>query len=189
MNHFPFTKMMYLFAMALVIPAAAQVIHIDSTPEHVINSIVPTKSLGAGVDRLPAEAADKVITKDIITKLLGAGWQTVSYRQNTELHAEAWHWNPVGAWSEPGNRGYFTGQADAGTQQLIHSYGYPLPRRGVTHDDGTDATGYSRLTDGDSESFWKSKSREWQRRSGTHQPGGHSRAGALCAYFNDGVVQ
>ena len=88
-------------------------------------------------------------TEGTIRHVLAAGWQTVTYRQNTELHTEAWHWNPRGTWSEPGARGYFVGDAAIGKEKIIHSYGYPLPRRGVTRDDGTDMVGYSRLTDGD----------------------------------------
>ena len=87
-------------------------------------------------------------------RVLSAGWQTVSYRQNTELHAEAWHWNPQGAWSA-GDKGYFTGSATP-ADPIQHSYGYPLPHRGVTRNDGTDTNGYSRLTDGDAATYWKS---------------------------------
>ena len=144
---------------ALLTPAAApraQTIRIDAAPEHVTNIIRPTEAMGAGVDRLPYGAADKLFTDETIRQVLSVGWQTVTYRQNTELHAEAWHWNPRGRWSEPGERGYFVGEAGPGPEKIIHSYGYPLPRRGVTRDDGTDAIGYSRLTDGDQSSFWKS---------------------------------
>ncbi len=134
----------------------AQSIHVDATPSHSTNTIKPTEALGAGIDRLPYGAADKLFVDETIKQILSAGWQTVTYRQNTELHVEAWHWNPQGTWSDPTGKGYFTGNATPGTEMIRHSYGYPLPHRGVTRDDGTDLEGYSRLTDGDENSYWKS---------------------------------
>ena len=134
----------------------AQSIHVDATPSHSTNTIKPTEALGAGIDRLPYGAADKLFVDETIKQILSAGWQTVTYRQNTELHVEAWHWNPQGTWSDPAGKGYFTGNATPGTEMVRHSYGYPLPHRGVTRDDGTDLEGYSRLTDGDENSYWKS---------------------------------
>ena len=87
-------------------------------------------------------------------QVLSAGWQTVSYRQNTELFVEAWHWNQQGTWSDPAGKGYFTGSATPGAP-LRHSLGYILPHRGFTRNDGVDS-GYSRLTDGDLNTYWKS---------------------------------
>jgi F5/8 type C domain len=137
------------------LPLHAQTIRVDAKPEHATNSIVPTRALGAGIDRLPYGATDKLFVDPMVKEVLSAGWQTVSYRQNTELHMEAWHWNPTGTWSDPAGKGYFTGNATPG-DFIRHSYGYPLPHRGVTHDDGTDMVGYSRLTDGDTNTYWKS---------------------------------
>jgi F5/8 type C domain/Glycosyl hydrolases family 39 len=136
-------------------PVQAQTIRVDAAPEHSTNSIVPNRALGAGIDRLPYGAADKLFVEPMLKQVLSAGWQPVSYRQNTELHMEAWHWNPAGTWSDPSGKGYFTGSAAPGAF-IRHSYGYPLPHRGVTRDDGTDMVGYSRLTDGDKDSYWKS---------------------------------
>jgi hypothetical protein len=136
--------------------AVGQTIHVDAAAGHATNTIVPTQALGAGVDRLPYGASDKLLTDENLGKVLSAGWQTVTYRQNTELHTEAWHWNPEGKWSDPAGRGYFVGNAEPGSAPIRHSYGYPLPHRGVTRDDGTDTEGYSRLTDGDPNSYWKS---------------------------------
>src|SRR5216683_8357437 len=143
-------------SMATAPVLRAQTIHVDITPSHSTNTIKPTEALGAGIDRLPYGAADKMFVDDTIKQILSAGWQTVTYRQNTELHVEAWHWNPQGTWSDPAGKGYFTGSAVPGADMIRHSYGYPLPHRGVTRDDGTDTEGYSRLTDGDENSYWKS---------------------------------
>jgi len=146
---------MFVSVSAFAPALAAQTIRVDATPDHLTNTFSPTRALGAGIDRLPQGATDKLFVEPTIEKVLSAGWQTVSYRQNTELHIEAWHWNPQGSWSDPTGKGYFTGSATPG-EPIRHSYAYPLPHRGVTHDDGTDMVGYSRLTDGDLNSYWKS---------------------------------
>jgi F5/8 type C domain len=147
-----------LFALACafgVSVSRAQTIRVDITPDHSTNTFVPNQALGAGIDRMNAVAIDKLFTEDALNRVLSAGWQTVSYRQNTELHIEDWHWNPKGTWSDPSGKGYFTGSAEP-TEIIRHSYGYPLPHRGATRNDGTDATGYGRLTDGDLNTYWKS---------------------------------
>jgi hypothetical protein len=133
--------------------AAAQTITVDVS--HSTNHFVPSETLGAGVDRIPAAAIDKDLLPDSLQTTLSSGWQTVSYRQNTELAVEAWHWNPQGTWSDPVGKGYFTGAA-VPTESIRYSYGYALPRRGFTRNDGTDNSGFSRLTDGDLNTFWKS---------------------------------
>ena len=38
-------------------PCLAQTLRIDAAPEHLTNTLRPTKALGAGVDRLPYGAA------------------------------------------------------------------------------------------------------------------------------------
>lgn len=135
-----------------VAEVTCQTIRVDITPEHLKNTFRPTEALGAGVDRIPLAATDKIFTEPMIKQILSAGWQTVTYRQNTELYVEAWHWNPKGKWSESGEKGYFVG--DATPKEFIrHSFGYPLPHAGFSRPDGT---GYSRLTDGDANTYWKS---------------------------------
>ncbi len=138
----------------LLAPAAAQTITVDTAPGAAVKEFVPNQAFGAGIDRLNSVTVEKMFTKPAIDKVLSAGWQTVSYRQNTELYVEAWHWNPEGSWSDPAGKGYFTGRATLG-EPIEHSYGYNLPHRGVTRNDGTEI-GYSRLTDGDLKSYWKS---------------------------------
>ncbi|HEY1401936.1 MAG TPA: hypothetical protein VF953_10130, partial [Terriglobales bacterium] len=119
----------------LTLFAAAQTITVDVS--HSPNHFVPSETLGAGVDRIPAEAIDKDLLPPSLDATLASGWQTVSYRQNTELAVEAWHWNPRGKWSngsdgsDPAGKGYFTGAA-LPTESLRYSYGYALPRRGFT---------------------------------------------------------
>jgi hypothetical protein len=145
---------------ALTISAAAQIKAqtIEVELSHPTNHFVPKETLGAGVDRIAVDAIDKDLLQPSLDKTLASGWQPVTYRQNTELAIEAWHWNPQGTWSEGSDangKGYFTGSA-APTEMLRYSYGYALPRRGTTRNDGTDNVGFSRLTDGDPNTFWKS---------------------------------
>lgn len=141
-------------SLALEPQALAQTIKVDATPGHETNTFSPLRALGAGVDRLRRGATDKIFVEPVLKESLSSGWGTVSYRQNTDLHVEAWHWNPKGTWSDPAGQGYFTGDSNP-TEVIRHSYAYPLPHRGFTRNQGTER-GYSRLTDGDAATYWKS---------------------------------
>lgn len=115
----------------------------------------PDKALGSSLDILPAKHFEKVFSPETIKESLSAGWGPITYRQNTELSIGAWHWNPSGTWSDTEHKsGYFTGSADP-KEEIRMSYGYPLPHRGNTRNGGA-SHGYSRLTDGDSSTYWKS---------------------------------
>lgn len=141
--------------IASITQLRAQTVTVDITPEHALNHVIPNKALGGGIDRISVQAIDKTLTKEILAQTAPSGWGPITYRQNTELAVEAWHWNPEGTWSDPSGKGYFTG-APTASQPIRYSYGYTLPRRGFTRNDGTGNTGYSMLTDGDENTFWKS---------------------------------
>ena len=142
--------------LAWSIDAAAQTVSVDATPSHVVNKFSPLYALGSTVDRVPSNATDVFFRPDQIKKVLSAGWGTISYRQNTDLFVQAWHWNPKGKWSDPAGKGYFTGDATPTVEMIRHSYGYSLRHRGFTRNGGSEFDGYSRLDDGDLHSYWKS---------------------------------
>jgi hypothetical protein len=128
---------------------------VDATPGHEVNAFRPDQALGSSMDALPEGVVDKIYTPTILQDSLSAGWGPISYRNNTELRIAAWHWNPKGTWSDAAHQsGYFTGGAGP-TEMLRHSYFYDLPHRGDTRNGGTEY-GYSRLTDGDPHTYWKS---------------------------------
>ncbi|MGC2769643.1 MAG: discoidin domain-containing protein [Candidatus Acidiferrum sp.] len=161
-------------AMGVLLTAmsvSAQSVIVDATPSHVVNTFSPPHALGGAIDRLRAgegapgrestpatkeqvdQNTESLLSPPVLKEILGAGWQTVTYRQNTELMVEAWHWNAAGAWSNAEKKeGYFTGSTDLG-EPIRHSYAYPLPHRGFSRGDGN---GWSRLTDGDETTYWKS---------------------------------
>ncbi len=101
--------------------AKAEAVVVDAAPSHTVNVFSPVRALGAGIDRLRGGKTDKLLSEPFLKEVLSAGWQSVSYRQNTELHVEAWHWNPEGTWSDPAGQGYFTGAATP-TGMIRHSY-------------------------------------------------------------------
>ena len=119
----------------------------------------PTPSAPSALSARPSTACapvspDHLLKDPLLHEILGAGWQTVTYRQNTELMVEAWHWNPAGKWSNADKQeGYFVGNAEPTAEMIHSSWAYPLPHRGFSRGDGN---GWSRLTDGDLKSYWKS---------------------------------
>jgi hypothetical protein len=120
-----------------------------------LHRFVPSHALGAAIDGENAGRLDRKLTPANIQAMLSAGLKSLDYRLRTELAIDAWHWNPHGTWSDATKRqGYWTSDSIS-DKPLLRSYGYHLPRRGSTMDQA-DNEGYSRLDDGDPDTFWKS---------------------------------
>jgi len=121
----------------------------------IVNSFDPDQSLATSMDIQSRESINRIYTPENVKLCLSAGWGPISYRLHTPETVDYWHWNPKGRWSDEANqRGYFVGSSDLG-EPIRDSFGFSLPHRGCTHNGGTDR-GYSRLTDGDPKTFWKS---------------------------------
>lgn len=140
--------------LLLALPGSAQQVTVDITAGHSTNSFSPLRALGAGIDRDPLNSAQILYGPNDVQQMLTAGWGPISYRLNTELSIQAWHWNPRGTWSDPKQQGYFVGEANS-SGNIKRSFGYNLPHRGTTSNYGTSG-GYSRLDDGDTTTYWKS---------------------------------
>src|SRR6516162_4968405 len=125
------------------------------TERPAVNTFDPLTTFGAGLDGHARGVIAQVYTGPNIKAMRSAGFTIATYRLRTELGMEAWHWNARGRWSDSAHqRGYWTSD-DASSEPILIAHGYRLPRRGNTLDQA-DNTGYSRLDDGDTASFWKS---------------------------------
>ena len=149
-------KLWPFLPLCLTVATAGQTVRVDLTPRHVVNKFSPFYALGSTVDRVPSNATDTFFRPDQIQQIQQAGWGVISYRQNTDLFVQAWHWNPKGRWSDRASKGYFTGDSTPTKEVIRHSYGYQLQHRGFTRNGGSEFDGYSRLDDGNLQSYWKS---------------------------------
>ena len=107
-----------LLLVAFIVSSTAygQTVRVDT--DHATNSFIPNQALGAGIDRMPAAAAEKYFGQPALPAVLAAGWQPVTYRQNTELAVEAWHWNPQGHVERSQRQGLFHRQRDSHRNHL-----------------------------------------------------------------------
>ncbi|HEY1975098.1 MAG TPA: discoidin domain-containing protein [Candidatus Baltobacteraceae bacterium] len=123
---------------------------------HRVQTIRPLRALGTSVDSDPKGHLDQIYSPANTQLMLSTGLGTLTYRLYTELSIQDWHWNPNGTFSDASNkRGYWTSSATPSDATISDSFGYRLPRRGSSRDQGAD-DGYSRIDDGDSSTYWKS---------------------------------
>src|SRR5437879_4616933 len=113
-----------LAVLTLILPAFHPVanpaqpratITVSLTPGHPANRFIPSHAFGAGVDGHAEGETDRQLSPANIAAMLSAGFKPLTYRLRTELAGEAWHWNPNGSWSDPGQRqGYWTSTSELG---------------------------------------------------------------------------
>lgn len=150
----------YLFTFCFFFTSSAQKnysgnIHVLYNPDHPANIFIPSKNIGGAVDGHFEGDINQMLTSANIEAMKSAGLKPVSYRLRTELGDETWHWNPKGRWSNSAKEeGYWVSDSVC-VKPIEMSYGYRLPRRGNTYDQAND-DGYSKISDGDTATFWKS---------------------------------
>ncbi len=149
-----FSLSLFLVLIAFSSVLQAQTVRVDVSPSRAI-AFDPDQAMGSSMDILPTKEFETVYSAPIIKESLSAGWGPITYRQNTELTIDAWHWNPNGTWSDAKNKsGYFVGSAEP-SEMIRKSFGYRLPHRGSTRSDAAQSE-FSRMVDGDAASYWKS---------------------------------
>ncbi|MFC3070664.1 discoidin domain-containing protein [Phenylobacterium soli] len=135
--------------------AAPLNLRVDRSPAGLKAAFRPDTALGGGVDGSTRGEIDRLFTPHNIAAMRSLGLRSLTYRLRTELGIEAWHWTEEGRWSDPAHaQGYWT-SSDRPKQPVTLSWGYRLPRRGDTQDNANNLD-FSRLTDGDLATFWKS---------------------------------
>ena len=140
--------------LAFLAATSIVTVNVDTTPSHVLNTVRPLRAIGSSIDSDPPGKIPLLYSPDRVKQMLEAGFGTLSLRLYTELSVQDWHWNTAGTFSD-GDRGYWTSSGSPTAREIVDSFGYTLPHRGSTRDQGDD-NGYSRIDDGDPSTYWKS---------------------------------
>ena len=101
----------------------AAMVHVDITPEHVLNTINPDTATGAWMDDLSKSQVDNLSKPETIQGIKNLGWGSITMRNNSELRLAAWHWNENGTWSDPASKsGYYHRQRRVGRTDSLRLF-------------------------------------------------------------------
>ena len=144
-----------IIAPALIAAAPRPAGELRVLPNRVLRIFRPAEAFGVAIDGGDAAEARALLDPRNSSPIRAAGFKSASYRLRAELAGQVWHWSSYGHWSDQEHhQGYWLGDAALDDDHEL-SFGYRLPRRGNSRDEADD-DGFSRIDDGDSNSFWKS---------------------------------
>lgn len=170
-----------ILAFAAAVPVA---IHVDIA--HRVQTIRPIRAIGTAVDSEPKGKIALLYSQPRVKLMLSTGLGMLTYRLYTELSIQDWHWNPSGQYSDAVHRrGYWTSSAASGADSITDSFGYRLPHRGDSRDQGDD-DGYSRIDDGDPQTYWKSN--PYLTHAFTHEPDAANPQWAVVQFLKPELV-
>ncbi|MBM3857145.1 MAG: discoidin domain-containing protein, partial [Verrucomicrobia bacterium] len=150
-----YSLFMFCGYLLLIFAVATSPVTLKIDLDHPMSIADAAMPLGGAIDGHEKGSTKEMLSSASVKKMLQAGMKPLAYRLRTELGVEAWHWNPVGTWSDEKNKqGYWISSTKKGNPIEV-SYGYRLPRRGDTLDEAN-SDSYSRLDDGNPNTFWKS---------------------------------
>ena len=141
-------------AALLALSATAQTVHVDVSAGKAL-AFDPDKAMGTSMDILSAKDLETVYSAPMVKAGLSAGWGPIYLPPEYRADLRRMALEPRRQMERRGAQERVFCRQRGAEETLRKSYGYRIMHRGTTRSDsGQDE--YSRMTDGDPSTYWKS---------------------------------